>query len=212
MATALRVRSARGATLFETLVGLVVLGLVATLGLSSLGLVGRAGAAAAADAGALAAVHDLLRLRVLSALPLASEGPSGQLAVLFEGEAERLAFVAPLPARFGTFGPALLELSVLDGALRLRWRPLAGAAGGEGAEGRVLLDGVAGLRLRYFGAPRPGDAPAWRNAWTDAGALPGAVELVLALKDGDPRRWPPLIVAPRRAGSPLLAAPGGMMP
>jgi hypothetical protein len=87
-------------------------------------------------------------------------------------------------------------------AVVLRWRPLrGGAAAGEGATGRVLLEGVAALRLRYFGSPRPREEAAWREAWLDAAVLPAAVEVAIAFREGDARTWPPLVVAPRLAAS-----------
>jgi len=197
-----------GMTLVETLVGLVLLGLVSVLGFSALGLVGRAGAAAAADGTALLAVHDLLRLRLLAAMPVPGEGPDGRPALLFEGGAGRLLFVTELPPRFGAAGPALAELRQEADAVVLRWRPLRGGAmPGEGATGRVLLEGVAALRLRYFGAPRPREEAAWREAWLDAAVLPAAVEVAIAFREGDARTWPPLVVAPRLAAAPGTVAP-----
>jgi prepilin-type N-terminal cleavage/methylation domain-containing protein len=82
-----------GMTLVEMLVGLVLLGLVSALGFSALGLVGRAGAAAAADGTALLAVQDLLRLRLLATMPVLGEGSDGRPALVFEGQPGRLLFV-----------------------------------------------------------------------------------------------------------------------
>jgi general secretion pathway protein J len=190
-----------GMTLAETLVGLVVLGLVAVLGLSALGMVGRAGAAVAPDPAALAAVQEFWRHRLAAALPVVATEPrpGRPPSLAFEGSATRLVFVAELPARFATPGPALIELDQAEGALRLRWRPLSAAAAGEGAEGRALLTGIAGLGIRYFGAPRADEVPGWRAEWRDAAVLPQLVELSLAFPEDDPRRWPPLVVAPRLA-------------
>ncbi|MBV1800141.1 prepilin-type N-terminal cleavage/methylation domain-containing protein [Siccirubricoccus sp. G192] len=202
-----RLRLARpGMTLVETLVGLVLLGLVSTLGLASLGLVGRAGAVAVADNTALTAVQDLLRLRLLAAVPVVGEGSGGRPAVLFEGGAERLAFITELPGRFGVSGLALVGLRREAEAVQLRWRPLRGAAEGEGTAGRLLLENVAMLRLRYFGVPRPREAAAWHDAWSEASALPAVVGLAIAFKPGDTRHWPPLLVAPRLAATRMPGA------
>ena len=198
-----------GLTLVETLVGLALLGLVSTLGLSALGLVGRAGSAAAVDATAVASAQDLLRLRLRAAVPVLAEGPGGRPVLLFEGGPERVAFVSELPPRFGVAGLALVELRREAGVLALRWRPLRGAADDEGAAGRALLDGAVALRLRYFGAPRGRDEPAWRESWTEAAALPAAVAVEVDFAEGDGRRWPGLVVAPRLA---VAAAPGATAP
>jgi general secretion pathway protein J len=187
-------------TLVETLLGLVVVGMVMALGLATLNLVGRAGQGAAAEPAALLTIQDLLRLRLLGAMPLVGEGPVGRPAILFEGQAERMAFAAELPARFGVPGPAVVELRRQGEDLRLLWRPVSGAASGEGAAGRLLLAHVAGLRLRYFGAPRPAEDITWRESWTDAAVLPAAIDITVLFHEGDSRRWPPLVVAPRLAG------------
>ncbi|MBK1662695.1 prepilin-type N-terminal cleavage/methylation domain-containing protein [Paracraurococcus ruber] len=188
-----------GFTLVETLVGLVLLGLVAALGLAGLGLVGRAGASAAPDAATLLLAQDQLRARLVGALPLLAEGPGGLPTLLFEGGADHLAFVADLPPRFGVAGPAWLELRREEAGLLLRWRPLAGAASGEGAAGRPLVAGLAGLRLRYFGTPRGEDPPGWRADWSGATRLPRLIALDAEFPPGDARAWPALVVAPRLA-------------
>jgi hypothetical protein len=173
--------------------------LVSVLGLSSLGLVGRAAGVAAVDATAVTLAQDLLRLRLHSAVPVVAEGPGGHPVLLFEGGPERVAFVAELPPRFGVAGLAIVELRREAGSLALAWRPLRGAAEGEGATGRALLEGVSALRIRYFGAPRGREEPAWRQVWTEAAVLPAAVAVEVEFGEGDGRRWPGLVVAPRMA-------------
>ncbi|MBP0444546.1 prepilin-type N-terminal cleavage/methylation domain-containing protein [Roseomonas sp. SSH11] len=190
----------RGMSLVEVLVGLVLLGMVATLGFSSLHLVGQASQVTAADLAVTGAVQDLLRLRLAGVLPLVASGTAGRPAILFEGQPERMAFVAELPRRFGLAGPAVVELRAQEEGLRLFWRPLSGDAAGEGQAGRVLMDRIAGLRLRYFGSPRPADAAVWRESWSDASALPGAIEVSVQFHEQDARRWPPFVVVPRLAG------------
>jgi general secretion pathway protein J len=186
-------------SLVETLVALLLAGLIAWMGLAALGLAGRAGAAMAADPAAIAAVQEVLRLRLLGTLPATRPRAGGRPVLAFEGEARRLRFVAELPPRFGLPGPALVELSQREDALHLAWRPLGGGAGG-GA--RVMLVGIAALALRYHGDPAGGREVAWRDTWRDAAQLPLAVEVGLLFPPGDPRRWPPLVVAPRQAPPP----------
>ncbi|MGG5811779.1 hypothetical protein [Falsiroseomonas sp. CW058] len=189
-------------SLVETLVGLVLLGLLAWIGLSALGLAGRAGAAVAADPAAVSSVQEVLRLRLASALPVMLPAEGARPVPAFQGEPTRLRLVAELPPRFGVAGPALVEFAQDGSSLRMAWRPLHGAAAGEGARGRVLLDGVAAVALRYAGDPRGGHDLGWHAAWRDAAGLPLAVEFGVSFPSGDPRHWPPLVVAPRHAVPP----------
>lgn len=61
---------------------------------------------------------------------------------------------------------------------------------------QVLLHGVQGLDLAYFG-PSPRDpTPAWRPDWNEREAMPTLVRVRLTFPEGDHRRWPDLIVRP----------------
>jgi hypothetical protein len=73
------------------------------------------------------------------------------------------------------------------------------APAGAAERSRSLVDGVGAMRIRYFGSLRDGDDPGWRDAWPAPDRLPDLVTLELAFADGDPRRWPALSVAPKRA-------------
>ncbi len=74
----------------------------------------------------------------------------------------------------------------------------------EVASPDVLLDGVTGLRLRYFGAPGQGGQadwqPRWVETWQRKDKLPALVEVTVVFPASDPRRWPALIL-PLGAGS-----------
>jgi len=190
---------ARGFTLVESLAALVILGLMAGLGLAALGLVGRAGAAVAPDPSEVTAAQELLRLRLLGAMPVIGRDAAGRQAVLFEGGPDRLRFVAELPPRFAVPGLAVVEIRRDADALVLRWAPLSAAGEGEGNAGRVLLPGVAAIALRYFGDPDGRQGAVWRDRWDGAAVLPTAVQLALGFPPGDARSWPTLVVAPRLA-------------
>jgi general secretion pathway protein J len=63
-------------------------------------------------------------------------------------------------------------------------------------ERTVLLQGVAGLRLSYFGANNDPSEPAtvWQSAWTIQ-ELPRLIAMDVAFPSGDVRSWPRLLVA-----------------
>ena len=115
-----------------------------------------------------------------------------------------------------------IEGSGRDRALTLAWRRLqpdlrdfdadadTGTGGGD-ADGKdkgtsgsvVLMDGIAGGRIDYFGAIRPQDPEEWQDRWEDMPGLPLLVRMTVTFPDGDSRIWPELVVAPIVA-SPAL--------
>lgn len=79
------------------------------------------------------------------------------------------------------------------------------ASSDEGtAQSEVLLERIAGLRLRYFGVPgqagMPDWQPRWVTTWSRKDRLPVLVEVTVEFPVADSRRWPALIL-PLGAGS-----------
>jgi general secretion pathway protein J len=62
---------------------------------------------------------------------------------------------------------------------------------------QVVLSGVRGLDVAYFGALQPDLTPGWRAAWESRGELPDAIRVRVLFQPGDRRIWPDLIVHPR---------------
>lgn len=46
----------------------------------------------------------------------------------------------------------------------------------------VVLEGLAGLEISYFGAQRPEQAPAWGAAWSSSDALPALVSIKISAR------------------------------
>lgn len=197
-----------GFTLVEMLVSLTLLAMAAALmatGLASArGLwaslegTGRRGAQ-------VEAAQTLLRDRIQRLSPV-TRFKGGAPYADVNGDAREIEFTA-LP--FDSDRPAPMRrfrLELSDGGLTLeaqadQARPAdadAGAGGdADGASARqVLLDGVAALRIDYYGADAPGGAPGWRETWSHAPAPPELVRIRVSFPDGDRRIWPPLIVRP----------------
>jgi len=68
------------------------------------------------------------------------------------------------------------------------------------ADRSVLAQGVAELRISYFGRDINGgvaEEPTWRDKWDNAQRLPMLVRIDVTPKRGAP--WPTLVVAPRQA-------------
>lgn len=191
-----------GFTLLEILVALVVLGLL-MVGLAQgvrTGLAMWHAQARRIDRVAdLDAVERLLR-QLLSSMPppLAARFIGGNAtATGIEGGADRLSFTGRLPTGLGATRRAHMTLDVQGGRLVLAWTPdpheaLAGPA--PAPRRAVLLGGVGRLDLAYWGTLIPNRPAAWQSAWKGA-VLPQLIRVRLVFAEGDPRRWPNLIVA-----------------
>lgn len=141
--------------------------------------------------------QNLLRRELSQA---AAPRDAGDAARAFVGAMDRLAFSGPLPAPAAAGEPYAFLLRAAGGAgrtdLALQWRPAA--MSGEAATGSaVLLEGIAGFELAYFGATAPGQAPAWSAQWSGAAGLPKLIRMRVIFPAGDRRLWPDLFVAPR---------------
>ncbi|KMO44740.1 hypothetical protein VQ03_01430 [Methylobacterium tarhaniae] len=188
-----------GFTLVETLVCLALAGLIGVLLLNAVRIAGGASAAAARAAGAeeVQSVRDHLR-RTLGSLaqrrpdgrrPTLRGGPDGLVAALapdqtLERPTEIAVTFARVPGRDGTFD--LLES-------RREAEALPGLPAPSRSE--AILGRIAGLGLRYYGAPADGARPLWLPAWSRPDRPPLVVEIQVAFPPADRRRWPPLLIA-----------------
>lgn len=204
---------ASGFTLLELLVALAILALLTTVLAASLHLgtsevARRAGHAGRSDA--LAATYRLLRSEVADAQPILPVNLTGR-NVVFDGRANGISLVVPAPRAVAAGGLQLLSVDFADGQLRARWQPYTGIVSGADSEAvtEVLLDRLAQVRFRYFGALPPAAGPQWHAVWRDATDLPALVGLELRFADGEqvagllmaPRLQPPLT---SRAGLPTV--------
>ncbi|MBP0494951.1 prepilin-type N-terminal cleavage/methylation domain-containing protein [Pararoseomonas indoligenes] len=190
----------RGFTLLEVLVALVVLGfLMAGLtqgtrfGLRALDRQ----AARAATAGDLDAVDRVLR-RLVEGMDAGNAREPPEV----EGGRAALRMVTDLGAAAAALGDGAAEVALAaeGGRLVMRWRParhVTPTAAAPTPRRAVLLEGVAGLQISYWGIPEGGGAPGWQGEWSGQ-ALPGLVRFRLVFPAGSGRRWPDIVAAPRR--------------
>lgn len=133
----------------------------------------------------------------------------------FEGDEQVLQFTAPAPAQFGLGGIYLFEIfteRVEQGEdLILRWQLFRADDQddpfGENSESRVLMEGIEGLNIGYFGVmdglSRRAE-PDWESVWKDAETLPQMVSIAIAFEREDDRIWPELSVTPIAGADELL--------
>ncbi len=204
-------RQVGGFTLVELLVAMTLIGLIYIALFGGLRFGARtweAGNARSEVSSQIEVTQSLVRRQLAQAIVL-SGFRRGDYT--FEGEAERLRFTAPGMSQVGVGGIYLFELFTEDSEsnrrLVLRWRlfrpdqdpdsPLED----EERKTRVLLDGIEGLRLEYFGDPEDSDDAQWLTSWNGVDVLPELVSVRLELPQDDARRWPELMVAPRTRSS-----------
>ena len=215
---------ARGFTLLEVLVALVLLAAGLALAFatlrSSIAVVAR-GEDMAQASERMRAVHGYLRARLASAQPIVFATDRGTLRqARFLGPPQRMRFVSDLPDYLGYGGPYLHELVADDdGRLQVAFsvaRPDASleevdlAMRGQRAE--RLADGLRVVRFRYRGLDAENRLGPWQDRWETSEMLPLQVKVEVEAVQGG--RWPDLVVTLARseggAGGGLL--PGGANP
>lgn len=210
-------QSLRGFTLIEVLLATVLLAAGLALAFTTL----RAATATAQRGEAMAqrnermrAVAGFLRARLVAVKPLAfSIDQDTGLPLRFIGEPGRMRFVADLPAYLGHGGPYVHEVyaspgqgaaSGPEGEVDLLlglsvWQPLDVADAAEADPPEALARGLQSVRFRYRALDAEGRPGEWEEQWRARERLPMQVEI--AIRDGEGREWPRLVVALPLAGT-----------
>jgi len=220
--TAMRSR-ARGFTLVELTVALVLMAAIAAVVFGSLSLAARSwdgGEAKAQEVSDMRAAQSYLRAQISAQYPQ-RVWKAEELPLMFAGERDEIRYAAALPERVAEGGVYYFRVAVanVDGKSQLvqeRAVPEPGATVAPdfgAAERSVLADGIGELRIGYFGRDADvgdADAPTWRDRWDDRQRLPLLVRIDVKPVKGNP--WPSLVVEPRRAleaGCPAVDANRG---
>lgn len=173
-----------GFTLIELVVALGVLALLASMLPGAFAVAQRAWDTVRrverldADKAARAFVEQ----RLMEALPVLVADARGARQSGFRGEARRLSFIAPSasgPAGGGLYRYDLVaETAGERDALVLRQSMASAATSPTAADvPRVLSEGLAGLRFRYFGRAADDQDRRWHDGWPDGDRLPELVEI-----------------------------------
>ena len=194
-----RPRSSDGFALIEALASLVIVGMIGLMLFAGIGTGARVWEridTRQAGREAVESAQSTLRDRLEQIYPatLFDKNPP---YVDFTGQANRLVFTSSPPKsgrpaplrRYGLFLTAagkLILTSVSDVAPQT-----------DTVINQVLLTGVQGMDVAYFGSAQPDFTRRWRPTWDDEAALPSAIRIRLTFEPGDRRPWPDLIVHPR---------------
>jgi general secretion pathway protein J len=204
-------RPQSGFTLLEVLVAIGLLALLLALAYGSIRAAvhaTRSGEALIARSEEMRAAQTFLRRQFAAIMPLPFEtNLYDGLQFLFEGNAEAISFVAPMPGYLSRGGPHAQRLAVVNqrGSLQLEFThsQLNGFEPGDiiggGREPVVLAAGLASARFEFRQREADGLLGPWSSEWNLPGVLPQQVRLQVEFPQDDLRQWPPLEV-------PVLAA------
>jgi general secretion pathway protein J len=153
----------------------------------------------------LRVTHQLLRAQIQRATPLPMVIDDTE-SIVFEGEAQRLRFVAPMPGYLGRGGAQIQEISFerSNGGLVMvfnhhYWETAEQPLRFEevGAEPIVLLDRIESAEFLYMARPTADEeSPEWQSEWENPAEIPWLVALNLEFNESVPVLWPELLVAP----------------
>lgn len=188
---------ARGFTLIEVLIALVLLSLLMGGLLASLRTLGDTATrleTRGAQSEERRLVSGFLRQVIGGLVSKPVDPGDGTPPLPFLGGAAELVWVAPMPARHTVGGLHRFRLSragLDEGALRLQFLPYAGDAAPAPdwglADQRLLLEGLESLEIAYQLA----GSRDWLSAWTEADRLPARIRLRL---EQEGVWWPELVI------------------
>jgi general secretion pathway protein J len=206
-----------GFTLIELVIALVLMALIAALMFGSLSMAARSwdgGEAKANDVSSMRQTQAFLREQIEAELPLRVK-KAVELPLMFAGEHDEIRYAAALPPRVQDGGAYFFRLAVVqrgDKSQLVLERTIPDPAATQNpeftaAEHSVLADGIAELRISYFGRDANAadvDAPSWRDRWDDTQRLPLLMRIDVKPVKG--AAWPTLVVEPRRAPESACAS------
>jgi len=203
----MRADKQRGFTLMEMLVAITLLGMLLAMLYSGLRL-GIASAEAAEER-----IQQVSRIRVtqqflraqFSRIQPVTWKYDGNVGVVFEGDFNRIQFVAPMPGYVGEGGPhlQLIELVSGENGMALIFDHRVAHPEFEGdvepdtdREPILLLDGIEDAHFSYLGLDDRNEPGDWTDSWDQPGHYPLLVRLEVEMQEGAGVMWPVLTVAP----------------
>ena len=205
-------RAARGFTMIELMIALVLLSLMSAVLFGSLNLAGRsseAGTAKAESTSGMRLAGEYLRTQLAAQHPQRMHKIQ-EFPLLFGGDADQVRYAAPMPGRVGLGGVWYyrLKLATVEGRQKPslileRTIPDVNALDMPeflDADRSVLADDIKELKIAYYGVDTGAsvdEAPTWRDKWDDRQMLPQLIRVDVTPEKGN--SWPTLVIAPREA-------------
>lgn len=197
-----------GFTLVELLLAITLMSIL--LGLTYTGLraatrSAERGEAMLAAGGEVRSAHQFVRRQVnlMLPLPFAVAGETDDERVVFEGDANHIQYVGPMPGYLGSGGPQvqLLEFASHDygNVLQFSHSLLQGFEQSLLFERDpvTLLRDVDSAGFEFLGRDENGEITEWAPYWEEQDTLPVAVRLSVEFSENTQLNWPELIASVR---------------
>ncbi|MGB7453957.1 MAG: prepilin-type N-terminal cleavage/methylation domain-containing protein [Lysobacterales bacterium] len=215
-------RHIAGFTLVELLLAITLMSILLGLTYSGLRAATRSsqrGELMLAAGGELRASHQFIRRQLNQMLPLsfAETDDVQPLRIVFEGDAQHIKFVAPMPGYLGTGGPQVQLVEVVNGdndelVIQFSHALLQGFTEDRLHERDpvILLERVNSAGFEFLGRDEEGELTGWTTYWDQQDVLPVAVRLDLEFSEGLNLRWPDLAAGVRVDAQALQGVVGNM--
>ncbi|MDX2418311.1 MAG: prepilin-type N-terminal cleavage/methylation domain-containing protein [Xanthomonadales bacterium] len=215
-------RHIAGFTLVELLLAITLMSIL--LGLTYTGLrtatrSSQRGELMLAAGGELRASHQFIRRQLNQMLPLsfAETDDLQALRIVFEGDAQHIKFVAPMPGYLGTGGPQVQLVEVVNGeddelVIQFSHALLQGFTDDRlyDRDPVILLERVNSAGFEFLGRDEEGELTGWTTDWDQQDILPVAVRLDLEFSEGLNLHWPDLAAGVRIDAQALQGVAGNM--
>jgi len=198
-------RAAAGFTLAELLVAVTLLSLLSLALLVALRVgvrAERAGSVRLEAQEGTALALSFIRAQLGDSRAALEVDETGRSVIVFDGAADHVAFVAPLPARVNLPGLHVIEIVAVRAArgseLVIRARPYRppNILPADISEKR-LMPVLGAAEFAYFGTANPNEPASWHGEWHDMSSLPALIRLRVSDARGEVA--PDLVVALRSA-------------
>ncbi len=200
-----------GFTLIEVLLAITLLGIIMALAYGGLRSVTRSTDRAdnlIQQQTHLRATQQFIHRQLARSLPLNYLVDDDDQFYVFEGERDRMQFVAPMPGYLGAGGPQVQELSLERGSgggyeLLFRHVPLLAYEDGilRDREPFVLLRGLEDGEFQYKSLDREGRLSDWENEWEEPEEIPVAITMDIEFDEDSLVEWPELSISMRIDGT-----------
>ena len=198
---------AAGFTLIEVLLAITLVSLIMAMAYGGFRASIRAtnsGEALIEETNRLRITHQFVRTQLSQALALVIEEDELEGEVIrFQGEGQRVRFVAPMPGYLSFGGPYVQQFSLERGRdgldLVFQFALLNGYLPGdlEDSESVLLLEGLRGGGFFFLGLDEEDQQPVWSDYWERPMILPEAIGLNLELDRDNGLAWPELVTPVR---------------